>query len=64
MCGSFEIARKRCRMLNIQMSKAGNMHKCILCVNCTYLLGAVLLYLTATVATAQSKEEVMNTKLT
>jgi len=51
-------------MLNIQMSKAGNMHKCILCVNCTYLLGAVLLYLTATVATAQSKEEVMNTKLT
>jgi hypothetical protein len=51
-------------MLYIQMSNVGDVHKCILYVNCTYLWGAVLLYLTATVATAQSKEEVMNNKLT
>ena len=51
-------------MLNIQMSKVGNMHKYNLCVNSTYLWGPLLLYRTATVATAQGKQEVMKTKQT
>lgn len=46
------------------MSEVGNTGKFILHVSSVYLLGTVLLYYTETEAIAQSKKEVMKTKVT